>query len=170
MSQDRARLKATESDLSLVAHSTIGWISGDPRWSRVHASIQWVVLPLAGLLTALLVLTILWDADTITSTPAVFLFWSVQFGPLLAWVGIGPCLALVFAMSVLQTRTAVYKVAPTGRGLAIRFSPIWSRTIPWTDLWWRDSTHVEWIRLIGTGRAVVTPEQSQRIYRWFHPS
>ena len=164
-----ASLNATESYPSRVTHSSVEWVAGDPKWSTIYFAIQWASLPLAVLLSAALVLNILWDVGTITSAQAGFLSWSVPFGILGMWVWLGPILIVVFAELVLQTRRAVFKVAPTNRGLAIRVSPIWNRVVPWSDLRWRDSTHVEWTQFMG-GRAVITPEQSQRIYRWFYPS
>ena len=165
-----ASLKVWETHSSSVARSSIEWVAGDPRWSSVYAAIQWVALLFAGVLAVVLVFNLLWLAGTFPSMPAPFLFLDAPSGLVFEWVWIGPCLALVAATLILQTRKAVWKVAPTNRGLAVRFSPIWSRVIPWTDIRWTSATRVEWTQLLGTGRATVTPEQSQRIYRWFYPS
>ena len=122
------------------------------------------------LYTAVLVLNILWQVGVITSGQTGALSWIVPWSMASLLAMIVPVLVLVLVVTILPTTRAVYKVAPTTRGLALRTSLIASRVIPWSDIRWRDPTHVEWIQLVGTGRAVVTPEQSQRIYRWFRPS
>lgn len=155
---------------SPVARPSIPWVAGDPTWSPVYYAVQWVALPSSILLTAAFALVVLGDFGDVTSAQAGLLSWSMPSGILGPWVWLAVVLGLLPVATILQTRRAVYKVAPTSRGLAIRVSPLWTTVIPWPDIRWCDSTHVEWIRLVGTGRAVVTPEQSQRIYRWFRRS
>lgn len=153
-----------------MARSSNEWVAGDRTWSRVYAVVQWTTLPVTALLIAVLALNILWDVGAITSSQAGILSGAVPYGVLGEWVWAGPVLTLTLAMLVLQTSKAVLKVAPTPRGLALRNSLSASWVIPWMDIRWTSPTRLEWIQLLGTGRAVVTPEQSQRIYRWFYPS
>lgn len=170
MDERGVSVKSTESNPPLVTHSTVEWVDGDPTWSRAYATIRWVTLVLASLLVPLLTLNILWAAGAVTSLPAVFLFFRVPYGLLLEWVWLGPMFALVFAGGVLLTRKAVYKVAPTDRGLALQVLPFWTRVIPWMDVRWWGPTRLELKRGYGPDRATVTWEQYERIYRWFHPS
>lgn len=133
-------------------------------------AVQWATLPFAALITAVLALNMIWGVGEITSAQTGLLSRSVPIGWPDLWAWMGLTLAIGLAEVVFQACKVVFKIAPTHRGLAIRASPIARRMIPWSDIQWRDPTHVEWIQLIGTGRATVTLERSQRIYRWFHPS
>lgn len=166
----KASLKARQSNPHGVARRSIEWVTGDPTWSRVYAIIRWAGLPISAFTAAVLVLNILWDAGEIASTPAGILSWTVPLFPFVLWLFLGPALVLGFAGWVILTRKAVYKIAPTDRGLALHVPLFWTRLIPWTDIRWTSPTRLEWIQLLGTGRATVTPDQSQRIYRWFYPS
>lgn len=153
-----------------MTREPIEWVAGDPKWSRVYSAFQWVVLPFTVLGTALCVLNILLQAGTITSAQTGLLSWIVPWGFFSMWVWVATVLVFLFVLLVLHTRKAVFKVAPTSRGLAIQVSPFWTRVIPWTAIRWTSPTRLEWFELIGTSRTSVTIEQSQRIYRWFHPS
>ena len=118
---------------------------------------------------AVITLNLLWQFGTISSAQTGFLSWIVPISWLQLWVWLGLDLVLVFPAVAIRTRKPVFKVAPTDRGLAVRLTPFWIRIVPWTDIRWKSATRVEFIQLLGTGRVTVAQEQSQRIYRWFHP-
>ncbi len=161
-------LKVTESNPLFVARSPIEWVDGDPKWSRVYVAFQWAVLLFWVLFTAVFVLNILWDVGRITSAQTGPLSWTVPWGlfPMCVWV---PTVLVVICAVLVFPRKAVYKVAPTSRGLAIQVSPFRTRVVPWPAIRWTSPTRLEWKELGGTNRASITTEQSQRIYRWFHP-
>lgn len=163
-------MKLMECHPRFVTHSSLEWVGGDPIWSRVYAAVRWVGLLYAGLLSVLLVLNFLWLAGAVASLPTGFLFLAMPSGMLWLWAWLGPSIALTLAALVLPTRRAVFAVAPTDRGLAIRALSPPTRVIPWTNLWWPSATRFEWRQRLRSVRATVTWEQYQRIYRWFHPS